>query len=101
MTLASDVVLVQDSEPIATTVDDEIVMLSVRAGAYFGLNGVGTEIWNMLREPRRLGDLCRDLSQHYEADMDALTRDVTVFLQALIARGLVRVVDAGSPSTRP
>jgi hypothetical protein len=47
------------------------------------------------------GDLCRELSQHYEADIDALTRDVTMFLQALIERGLVRVVDAGSPVTRP
>jgi hypothetical protein len=101
MRLQSDAVLVQDSEPIATTVDDEVVMLSVRAGAYFGLNGVGTEIWNMLREPRRFGDVCRELSQHYEADIDALTRDVTMFVQALIERGLVRLVDAGSSSTRP
>lgn len=98
---ASDAVVVQDSEPIAATVDDEVVMLSVRAGAYFGLNGVGTEVWNMLREPRRVGDLCHELSQRYEADVDTLTRDVTLFLQALIERGLVRVVGAGGPPARP
>jgi hypothetical protein len=101
MILGSDAVVVQDSEPIAATVDDEVVMLSVRAGAYFGLNGIGSEIWHMLREPRRVGDLCDELAQRYEADTDTLTRDVTLFLQALIERGLVRVVDAGRPSARP
>jgi hypothetical protein len=100
VSIASDAVVVQDSEPVVATVDDEVVMLSARAGAYFGLNGVGTEIWNMLREPRRLSDLCRELSQRYEADIDTLTRDVTLFLQALIERGLVRVVPPGDPSAR-
>jgi hypothetical protein len=91
--ISAECVVVQDSEPIATTVDDEVVMLSVRAGAYFGLNGVGSEIWNMLREPQRVGDMCAALSSLYDVDEQILARDVACFLQALVERGLARIVE--------
>jgi hypothetical protein len=90
--IAIDSVVVQDSEPIATTVDDEVVMLSVRAGAYFGLDGVGSEIWNLIHEPRRVGDICNSLSKTYNADENTVARDVVAFLESLLERGLVRVV---------
>jgi hypothetical protein len=97
--ISADTVVVRDSEPIDTTVDDEVVMLSVRAGAYFGLNGVGSEIWNMLREPRRVGDLCAALASTYDADERTLAADVTRFLQALVARGLARIVEDTGPGS--
>jgi hypothetical protein len=95
VTVTADTILVQDSEPIPATVDEEVVVLSVRAGAYFGFNRVGTEIWNMLTEPRRVGQILDSLSQAHDVDADTMTRDVTRFLQDLIERRLVRVIDPG------
>jgi hypothetical protein len=37
-----------DSKLITATLDDELVVPSVSAGAYFGLNIVGSQIWNIL-----------------------------------------------------
>src|SRR5690349_21053252 len=64
-----DSVIVRDSEPIFTTIDDEVVMLSPRAQAYFGLGMVGSEIWNAIEKPRRVDELCaaagiRDRRRH-------------------------------------
>ncbi len=95
MTVTVDTILVRDSEPIPATVEEETVVLSIRAGAYFGFNRVGTEIWNMLMEPRRVGDIFDLLSQTHEVDAATMTRDVTVFLNSLINRRLLRVVDPG------
>ncbi|HEY7245503.1 MAG TPA: PqqD family protein [Xanthobacteraceae bacterium] len=83
----------RDSEPVAASVNDEVFMLSLRAGAYFGLDPVGSEIWNLLSEPRRLGDLCATLSRIYDVDADTVFRDTSGFLETLLARGLLRVVD--------
>lgn len=96
MTVTVDTVLVQDSEPIPATVDEEVVLLSIRAGNYFGFNRVGTEIWGMLSEPRRVGDILNSLGKAHDVDTDTMTRDVTKFLQTLIDRGLVRVIDPGT-----
>lgn len=94
--ISPDTLLVQDSEPIPATVDDEVVMLSVRAGAYFSLNGVGSEIWNLLREPRSVGDVHQSLASLYDVDDQTLRRDVDSFLQAMLERGLLRIVEPGA-----
>jgi hypothetical protein len=91
--IPTDAVLIRDSEPFSATVKEEVIMLSLRGGAYFGLNPVGSEIWNMLAQPRRLGDLCATLSQIYDADADTIIRETSDFVEALLARGLVRVVN--------
>jgi Coenzyme PQQ synthesis protein D (PqqD) len=93
MTVGLDSVIVQEDEPVAAEVDGEVVMLSERAGAYFGLDGVGSEIWRLLAQPRRVSDLCQSLAQRYDADADTLIRDVTSFLDELLARKLVRLVE--------
>jgi Coenzyme PQQ synthesis protein D (PqqD) len=91
----ADTILVQDTEPIVGTVDDEIVMLSVRAGACFGFNDIGSEIWQMLAEPRRVNQLCESLKHTYEVDMDIIVHDVLPFLEALLKRHLLRVIEPG------
>jgi hypothetical protein len=90
-----DTILIQDGEPISTAVAEEVVLLSIRAGAYFGFNRVGTQIWNMLAEPRRVGDIFDFLLQTHDVDADTMVRDVAEFLDDLIRRRLVRVVNLG------
>src|ERR1700719_2467527 len=84
MTVTDDTVLVRDNEPVPTTIDDEVVVLSLRAGSYFGFNAVGSEIWSMLAEPRRVRDIYDELARLHEVDADTMTRDVTPFLQMLM-----------------
>lgn len=91
MTITVDTVVVRDSEPIPAMVDEDVVVLSLRAEAYFGFNRMGSEIWTMLSEPRRVGDICASLVELYDADVMTVNRDVTTFLEALIQRRLLRV----------
>ena len=95
MSVTADSVLVQDKEPAATDLDDGVVLLSLRAGCYFGFNEVATEIWHMLAEPCRVGTIFDALLEHHDVDADTLKRDVTPFLQNLVEQHLVRIVDPG------
>jgi hypothetical protein len=87
-----DSVVVRDSEPVFTTIDDEVVMLSVRSQTYFGLGVVGSEIWNAIEKPRRVDDLCTALQQTFEIDAETCQREVLDFLNDLVGRGLARIV---------
>jgi hypothetical protein len=91
-----DTILVQDSELRAAVVGDKVVILSIRAGAYFGLNRRGSDIWNMLAAPQRVAQVCDALSQRYEVEREILNREVIAFAQALIERRLLQVVDPGA-----
>lgn len=93
MRVAIDSVLVQDKEPIAADLDGGVVVLSVRAGWYFGFNAVASEIWNMLAEPCRVGQIFDLLSERHDIDAETVARDVAPFLQTLVEHRLVRMID--------
>ena len=88
-------ILIRDKEPITAALDEGDVVLSVRAGAYFGFNRVATEIWSMLAEACRVGEIFERLAEHHDVDAETLARDVTPFLQTLVDQRLVRVTDPG------
>jgi hypothetical protein len=90
--IQSSTVVLRETDPIATVIDGEVVMLSPQAQAYFGLGDVGSEIWNMIERPKRVDELCVALQEEFNVDPDTCAREVLSFLNDLLARGLVRIV---------
>jgi hypothetical protein len=67
----------------------EGVLLNLKTGRYFGLDAVGTRIWQMLLEGRSLNATVSQLLQEYDVAQDKLLTDVGSFVAALEAHGLV------------
>ena len=92
MSITVDSVLVRDKELASADVGGRTVVLSLDAGAYFDFNQVATEIWGMLGEPCRVGEVFDSLARRHDLDEETLSRDVTPFLQTLVEQQLVRMV---------
>ncbi|MFZ5690153.1 MAG: PqqD family protein [Pseudomonadota bacterium] len=88
-----DSVLVRDQYLAATDLGGQIVVLNVHTDTYVSLNAVASDIWTMLSEPRRVGDILEFLLQRHDVDGETLSRDVLPFLQTMIERRLVRQVE--------
>ena len=73
-------IVVRDDEPIAATVDDEVVILSAKAEAYFGLGETGSKIWKMLATPHLVSDICAELVREYDVELQVCERDTLDFL---------------------
>lgn len=84
--VASDAVL-------ASEVGGEIVILDVQSGAYFTLDATGSHVWRALAEPADLPTLCRKLERRYDAPPETIRRDVSAFLEKMLDKGLVRILD--------
>lgn len=95
MNVTIDNILIRDDEPTAAALEEGVVVLSIRAGAYFGFNRVATEIWSMLAAPCRVGEIFKQLAEQHDVDDETIVRDVTPFLQTLVEHRLVRVIDPG------
>ncbi|MDD3926110.1 MAG: PqqD family peptide modification chaperone [bacterium] len=94
--LTAESVLVVSGEQVSTDVGGETVILDLQAGRYYGLDAVGAHIWNMLREPVRLGDICDEVQRIYEVNETQCTEDVIALVGELVSKGLVRPeADAG------
>jgi hypothetical protein len=84
----------RDTEVISTEADQDLIMVSIATGFYYGLSGVGRQIWESLEHPRRVADLVDDLAANYEIDSVACKEETLSFLDALLTEGLLRVEDA-------
>lgn len=93
MSVTTDSILVRDDVQATVALAEGVVVLSLRAGAYFGFNQVASEIWAMLASPRRVGELIDRLAETHDADGATIARDVTPFLQTLVENHLARMIE--------
>jgi hypothetical protein len=71
--------------------DDEAVLLDLESGTYFGLNAVGTRVWQLLAEHADLKTVLNTLADEYDADLAELERDLLTLSEELCARGLTEI----------
>jgi coenzyme PQQ synthesis protein D (PqqD) len=82
-------VLVAAREQVSAEVEGEAVILNLADGVYYGLDGVGARVWELLRQPRSVAELCDTLVAEYEVDAETARRDLLELLGELSARRLV------------
>ena len=88
---AADTLIRNDGELLTTVVDGELIGMSVERGACYGLNGVGTRIWDLLEQPRSIDSLCEELVREFDVEPEVCLREVLELAEELRAEGLVTV----------
>ncbi len=78
---------------LASELDDEIVMLNVQRGNYYGLSGVAKRVWELLDAPKSIHQICLSLESEFEVAHDQCVKDVVVFVNKMISENMVRVVE--------
>ena len=77
--------------------DAETVLLQLNTETYFGLDEVGTRVWQLLSEHRTVDPILAALVAEYEVDEGTLRDDVRRLLGELAAAGLIHVGPAPGP----
>lgn len=86
-------VLARSDGFIEAEIDNEIVALSIEQGTCYGLNRVGSRIWNLLATPTRISDVCATLLSEYRVDPGVCERQVLDLLEELRAEGLIAMLE--------
>ena len=69
----------------------EAVLLDLASETYFGLNPVGTRIWQLIGAGARLQAICDTLVAEYDADAERIGSDLLALATQLRDSGLVRI----------
>ena len=78
---------VADPEVVASEVDGGAALLDLRSSQYYGLNPVGSFVWDQIQSPRTLDDIVDAVAEAFDVQPDACRADID--------RLLVQVCDAG------
>jgi hypothetical protein len=70
-------------------VDGEAVILDLDSGEYYGLNLVGTRVWQLIVEHASFALICELLLQEFDIDQETLQSDVADLLTDLLTHGLL------------
>jgi Coenzyme PQQ synthesis protein D (PqqD) len=71
--------------------DGETVILNLETGTYFGLDRIGTRIWQLCQEHGRLRAVHQSMQAEYDVTAEELAADLIELVDELLAKGLVIV----------
>lgn len=80
----------------AATLGDEAVLLDANSGRYYGLNELGSRIFELIRVPSAVTDIKSTLLEEYKVEEEKLESDLLAFLRDMEQRKLIELRD-GEP----
>jgi hypothetical protein len=69
--------------------DGEAVILNLQSGVYFGLDAVGTRIWQLCGQHGSLRSVWQAMRDEFDAPAEDLEADLLTFIDELAAKGLL------------
>ena len=77
------------SQAAISRLGEETVILHLESGVYFGLDPIGTRIWEGLTEGQTGQEICLAISEEFKQPVSKVEKDVRAFLEDLEANGLL------------
>lgn len=71
-------------------VDGELVALDLERGSCFGMDRVGSAIWDIAAQPVTVGEIADQLTATHDVTRDQCVSDIAPFIDDLLAEGLLR-----------
>lgn len=87
--IASRIVVAEAA--IFRELNGEAVLLNLDTGIYFGLDEVGTRMWQLMERHGRLDTVRDAIVGEFDVDAPTAERDLLALAEALCAKGLVTV----------
>ena len=87
--IADDATPVVADQILSADLDGEVVMVNLSKGVYYGLEGVGSRIWDLVQERRNLREIREDILTEYDVEPERLEQDLQAVLAKMVDQGLI------------
>jgi len=75
-----------------SSIDGEVIMLSLKKGEYYALNSVASDIWNLLDKPVSVEDLIRKLMGEYDVEYEPCRQDTLRCLDDFLEKAIIQII---------
>ncbi len=90
-TLASKISIPKDV--VFRDLDGEAILLNLETGKYYGLDQVGTRMWNLLSQHGQVEPAYWVMLEEYNVTEEQLREDMLGLVDKLASHGLVQIVE--------
>jgi hypothetical protein len=92
---------VNSPDVVAEVVDGEAVIVNLRNGNYYSLDGVGAQIWALLAEQRSVDQVVATIQRDYAGDVAEIEQCIVRLVEELRSEQLLVLVDGASAPNMP
>ncbi|MCI0440307.1 MAG: PqqD family peptide modification chaperone [Chloroflexi bacterium] len=78
-------------DALSADLGDEVVILNVSKGVYYGLENVGYLIWKLIERRHTVGEIALAIVSEFDVDFEQCKRDVIELLKELEREGLIEI----------
>jgi len=91
-----DSLLSRTESQVSCQLELETIILQPTSGSYSKLNEVGTRIWQLIEQPRRVSELLDAVQSEFAVDQQTCETEVSAFIDTLVRKKLAKLKE---PST--
>jgi hypothetical protein len=84
-----DTILQRKPDMLFNEIDGEVVMLSIENSEYYGMDKVGSRIWQLLENPMQLKELVARLMDEYDVDEEKCRIETVAFIKKMAEKRLL------------
>lgn len=83
---------IQNKEIIQSKIGDEVVMLDMESGFYFGLNSVASVIWSMMETEISFNELIDHLMARFHVERKVCESDTRELILQMLEKKIIREI---------
>jgi hypothetical protein len=83
---------IQNKKVVQSAIGEEVVMLDMDSGFYFGLNSVASIIWRKLEKEISFEEIISELLEEYNIDQFTCENETRIFLNQLLEKNIIKPV---------
>ena len=82
---------------VSSSLGQEAVILELERGIYYGVDEVGSRIWELVERPRTVSDIRDAILGEYDVDAETCAADTLKLLEEMADHGLIEVDPEDGP----
>ncbi len=90
-TISIESKICRNEELVTSEIDGEVVMMSIDNGEYYGMDAIGSRIWELIDKPTQVDQLIETLMAEFQVDRETCKHDVLVFLNDMSGSDVIKI----------
>jgi hypothetical protein len=84
---------IQSKQVVQSRIDDEVVMMDIESGFYFGLNSVASVIWELLKDGKTVDELAEYLITEYDVNRKQCLEETDILIKKMLDLKVIRCLE--------
>ncbi len=84
---------IQSKQVVQSKIDDEVVMMDIESGFYFGLNSVASIIWELLKDGKTVDELADYLITEYDVNREQCLDETDILIKKMLDLKVIRCLE--------